>query len=479
MSSFRAIPSVDALLADRRIRDLIDEHSRSAVLDLVRSQLDHARAEVGQGNPATNVDEVVAAVKKQAGSRWRTWPTPVINATGVVLHTNLGRAPLSHEATAAAVRAGESYGDLELDLRTGKRGSRYAHVSALICQLTGAEAAIVVNNNASAVLLALAAITAGKEVIVSRSEAVEIGGGFRVPDVLRQSGATLVDVGTTNRTYAADYETAITDSTGAILAVHASNFRVEGFVHTPEIKELAELGKARKIPVLHDLGSGCLIDTTQYGLAHEPMPQESIAAGVSLAFFSGDKLLGGPQAGIIAGDADLVNQAAAHPLARAVRSDKLTLGALTATLLHYIRDEAEQKIPIWQMVSATEADLASRAETWKAAIDRSPTPPSEPTINDPVSTADDGPVPPGAVSTTPGRSTVGGGSLPGETLPTTLLAIDCTKIDGGAEAIATRLRQAGPPIIARIEDERVLLDPRTVLPTQDHSITTTLRNTLA
>ena len=468
MSSYRAIPSVDTLLSDRRILDLVAEYSRSAVLDLVRSQLDHARNDVSRGQPAPSLDAVVASVKERAGSRWLAWPRSVINATGVVLHTNLGRAPLSDDAVDAAARAGESYGDLELDLRTGKRGSRHAHVSELICQLTGAEAAIVVNNNASAVLLALAAITSGKEVIVSRSEAVEIGGGFRVPDVLRQSGAALVDVGTTNRTYAADYEAAIREGTGAILAVHASNFRVEGFVHTPRIGELAELGKAGGVPVLHDLGSGCLIDTTRYGLAHEPMPQESIAAGVSLAFFSGDKLLGGPQAGIIAGNADLVKRAAAHPLARAARSDKMTLASLTATLLHYVRGEAERKIPIWRMISAAEAGLYARAEGWKAAVNRPFVPSSETT------TGDDQRAPLG-ISTMPGRSTIGGGSLPGETLATTLLAIDCAAVDGGAGAIAARLRRADPPIIARIEDERVLLDPRTVLLTQDESIESALR----
>ena len=261
-------------------------------------------------------------------------------------------------------------------------------MAELICQLTGAEAALVVNNNASAVLLGLAAVAYGKEVIVSRGEAVEIGGGFRIPDVLRQSGATLVEVGTTNKTYVRDYEAAITENTGAILSVHASNFRVVGFTHTPSLQELVELGARFGVPVLHDLGSGCLLDTAQFGLAHEPMPQESIAAGASLAFFSGDKLLGGPQAGIVGGKSDLMSVVSRHPLARAVRIDKGSLAALNATLLHYLKDEAMSKIPIWDMISQSQESLADRAEAWQSAVG-------------------------GLTSVVPGESTVGGGSLAG------------------------------------------------------------------
>lgn len=477
MSSYNAIPGVDTLLSDTRLRALIDKYSRRAILNLVRARLDHVRVDVRRGQPPPDIDTLVTSITKQAESQWQAWPRPVINATGVILHTNLGRARLSNEATVAVVGVGRSYTNLELDLRTGKRGSRHAHFSALISQLTGAEAAIVVNNNAAAILLALAAITAGREVIVSRSEAVEIGGGFRVPDVLRQSGASLVDIGTTNRTYSSDYEAAISNNTGAILAVHSSNFRVEGFVHRPKIKELAELGNARGIPVLHDLGSGCLLSTTKYGLPPEPMPQESIAAGVSLTFFSGDKLLGGPQAGIIAGKNELVKRVASHPLARAVRSDKLTLSALTATLLHYVHEEAEEKIPVWQMISATEADLNKRAECWKTAITQTCTSTSVTTKN-PISTVHAQTVKSTHISTKPARSTIGGGSLPGETLATTLLVIDCANIRGGAETISAHLRQSDPPIIARVENERVLLDPRTVLPTEDEMVVNVLRKVL-
>lgn len=344
---------------------------------------------------------------------------------------------MSDDAMEAMRTANEGYGDLEFDLETGRRGSRQGRVAELLCQLTGTESALVVNNNASAVLLGLAAVASGKEVIVSRGEAVEIGGGFRIPDVLRQSGAALVEVGTTNKTYVRDYEAAITEDTGAILSVHASNFRVMGFTHMPTLTELVELGARSGVRVLHDLGSGCLLETARFGLAHEPMPQESIGDGASLAFFSGDKLLGGPQAGIIVGKSELINVVSEHPLARAVRIDKGSLAALNATLLHYLKDEATTKIPIWEMISRSPEFLAQRAESWRLALD-------------------------GPTSVVPGESTVGGGSLPGETLPTSLLSIDAAEMPGGASALAANLRRGTPPIIGRIDAERVLLDPRTV-----------------
>ncbi len=444
-TQFRSLPSVDRVLSDQRIQKLMDDYSRQAVLDLVRAQLDEARRAISRGAGAPDLDEVVEAVERRAAAQWHPWPSPVINATGVILHTNLGRAPLSREAVEAVQRAALGYSDLELDLDSGKRGSRQAYVSRLLCQVTGAEAALVVNNNASAVLLGLAAIASGKEVIVSRGEAVEIGGGFRIPDVLRQSGATLVEVGTTNRTYAHDFEQAITQRTGAILSVHASNFKVLGFTHSPEIGELVELGRKHSIPVLHDLGSGCLLDTTRFGLAREPLPQDSIRAGVGLGFFSGDKLLGGPQAGIIVGRKELVSVVSRHPLARAVRIDKLSMAALSATLLHYIRGEATEKVPIWRMLSMSADEVRSRASAWAAAMG-------------------------GRASVVPGSSTIGGGSLPGETLPTWLVGLDTAGIEGGAEALARRLRQGTPPVIGRIEDERVLLDPRTVLPEDEPAL---------
>ena len=444
-SPHRALPSVDRLAGDPRVQALIDSYSREPVLALVRETLAESREAIGEGSSAPGYDDLAAAIEQRAEALWRPWPSPLINATGVVLHTNLGRAPLSAEAIEAAQRTAAGYSDLELDLDTGHRGSRQKHVSDLLCRLTGAEAALVVNNNASAVLLGLAALAAGKEVIVSRAEAVEIGGGFRIPDVLRQSGAALVEVGTTNRTYVRDFEAAITENTGAILSVHASNFRVVGFTHAPSLRELSELGARSGIPVLHDLGSGCLLDSARFGLAHEPMPQESVDAGASLAFFSGDKLLGGPQAGIVAGKRNLVAGVSRHPLARAVRIDKVSIAALTATLLHYLRDEASAKIPIWEMIARSPGSLAERAEAWRSAIG-------------------------GPTSVVPGQSTVGGGSLPGETMATSLLSIDASTMPGGASSLAAKLRRCSPPIIGRIEDERVLLDPRTTPPHLDETL---------
>ena len=440
-TAYRLLPSVERLLSDESIALLIEEHSRPIVIELVRQELDEARSGIKSGGAAPRQEEIIAAVSARAEALTLDWPQHVINATGVVLHTNLGRSPLSADAIRAMQRAAQGYSDLELDLLTGRRGSRQAHISELVARATGAEAALVVNNNASAMMLGLAAIATGKEVIVSRGEAVEIGGGFRIPDVLAQSGATLVEVGTTNRTYARDYEAAITENTGALLAVHASNFRVMGFTHAPEIRELVEIGARGGIPVLHDLGSGCLLDSSRFGLMHEPMPQESVKAGVGLSFFSGDKLLGGPQAGIIAGEKSLVDVVARHPLARAMRIDKLSMAALAATLEHYIRGEALDKIPIWRMIAMTADDVKARAKVWAEEIGE-------------------------AASIVQSQSTIGGGSLPGETLPTWALAIESESIDGGAQAMAKRLRDANTPVMGRIEDGRVLLDARTVLPSE-------------
>lgn len=449
-TAYRLLPSVERLLSDESIALLIEEHSRPVVLELVRRELDQARSSIKSGNSAPRQDEIIAAVSERAESLTGDWPRHVINATGVLLHTNLGRAPLSVDAIAAMQRAAQGYSDLELDLATGRRGSRQAHISSLVARVTGAEAALVVNNNASAVMLGLAAVASGKEVVVSRGEAVEIGGGFRIPDVLAQSGATLVEVGTTNRTYARDYEAAIGENTGALLAVHASNFRVMGFTHAPEIRELVEIGALRGVPVLHDLGSGCLLDSARFGLMREPMPQEDVAAGIGLSFFSGDKLLGGPQAGIIAGDEALVEAVARHPLARAMRIDKLSMAALAATLEHYIRGEATQKIPVWRMLAMRADEVRARVEGWAEIIGET-------------------------ASIVESRATIGGGSLPGETLPSWALTIDCDRIYGGAETVAKRLRDANEPVLGRIEDDRVLLDARTVLPGEEDTLLRTVR----
>ncbi len=458
MTQLRNIPSVERVLSSDTLAREVKAYSRDWLVSLVRQELDRARAQVRNGADAPTVEQVAEATRQTVASMNRPAPVPVINATGVVIHTNLGRAPLSRAATQAAVNAAQGYSNLEFDLDSGRRGSRQAHLQDLLQQLTGAEAALVVNNNASAVLLGLAALADGKEVIVSRGEAVEIGGGFRVPDVLSQGGATLVDVGTTNRTYVRDYENAITEDTGAFLKAHASNFRVEGFTAAVEPSELVTLGAARGIPVLHDVGSGSLLLTENYGLAHEPTPQESVAAGVGLTFFSGDKLLGGPQAGIVVGSQGLVRQLERHPLARAFRIDKLSLAALIATLLHYLREEAEREIPVWQMISAPVQVLEERAETWKKGVTERGM---------------------AGARVEASRSAIGGGSLPGETLPTRLLSLDCASIPGGPEGLMQRLRAADQPIIGRIEDDRVLLDPRTVLPEQESQFLDGLLNSLA
>ncbi|MBI4339830.1 MAG: L-seryl-tRNA(Sec) selenium transferase [Chloroflexi bacterium] len=444
-TGFRALPSVERLLSQEPLQELARTYSHDALVGMIRQELAERRQAIAQGENPPSLDELVLALQGRLRRTWTVFPQPLINATGVILHTNLGRAPLSRAAIQAVTLAAGGYTGLEYDVAEGERGSRQAHVEALLRQLTGAEAGIALNNNASAVMLGLAAIAAGKEVIVSRGEAVEIGGGFRIPEVLAQSGATLVEVGTTNRTYAADYEKAITEHTGALLKVHASNFRVVGFTHTPATEELVALGRQRGVPVLHDLGSGCLLDTAQFGLAHEPTPQESINAGVDLAFFSGDKLLGGPQAGIAVGKQEAVQRMARHPLARAVRLDKLSLAALTATLLHYLKDEALREIPTWRMIALSPQVIHRRALRWRRAI---------------------GP----RASVVKGESTVGAGSLPGETLPTWLVALDPAGGDGGADALAARLRSGDPPVIARIAEGQVVLDPRTLLPGEDAAL---------
>ena len=450
---FRDLPSVDSVLATPEVAAATQSYSREWVVGLVRLELDQARQRVRKGDGAPGLAEVAQGVGQRIMDAMRPEPRQVINATGVVIHTNLGRAPLSKAAIQAADEAARGYSNLEFDLDTGRRGSRQAQLQSLLQQLTGAEAALAVNNNASAVLLGLSALAAGKEVVVSRAEAVEIGGGFRVPDVMRQSGGSLVDVGTTNRTYIRDYEEAATENTAAFLKVHASNFRVEGFTAEVNSGELVELGDRLGIAVLHDVGSGSLLSTESYGMAHEPTPQESIRAGMGLVFFSGDKLLGGPQAGIVVGKKDLVDRLARHPLARAVRIDKLSLASLTATLVHYLKDEAEQEVPIWRMISASQAVLKKRAQSWKRALGRSCT-------------------------VEEGRSAIGGGSLPGETLPTWVLSVDCQTVDGGAQEVMRRLRESQPPVVARIEDDRVLLDPRTVFPEEDDDLLAALRTSI-
>jgi len=372
----------------------------------------------------------------------------VINATGVIINTNLGRAPLSQEALQAVQYVSHNYSNLEYELTSGERGSRHSHVAELLRELTDAEAAVVTNNNASAVFLSLSALAAGREVIISRGQLVEIGGGFRVPDVMRQSGCRLVEVGTTNRTHIRDYEEALSERTALFLSVHPSNFLITGFTESAPVSALAELAHKHELLVMEDLGSGCLLNSEHYGLAHEPTPQESIAAGADVVCFSGDKLLGGPQAGIIVGKAEIIARVARHPLMRAVRIDKMTLAALEATLRHYQRGQAETHIPVWRMISAHPEKIACRAVQWVSWLQSN-----------------------GIVARTQtGESTIGGGSLPGETLPTTLLALDAAYVPLSLDELAKCLRMRQTPIITRILRDTLLLDPRTVFEEQDDEV---------
>ncbi len=456
-SEFQHLPSVDRLLSEGRIKQLQESYPRVLVVDLIRQCLERERFSIASGNPCPPIDEIAESVCAQAWVLSHSSLRPVINATGVILHTNLGRAPLSQEAIVAMDAAAKGYCNLEFDLDSGTRGSRHSHIEQILCQLTGAEAALVANNNASAVLLALTALAKKKEVIVSRGQAVEIGGGFRIPEVMRQSGAKLVEVGTTNCTYVADYEQAINPRTAALMRVHSSNFRLLGFTHSVDLEELVALGHRYHLPVFDDLGSGCLLDTTKFGLDPEPMVQQSIALGVGLALFSGDKLLGGPQAGIIVGKKQLIDKLKRHPLARAVRIDKIRLAGLFATLVHYLKDEAVSKLPVWRMLSTPVEEIEKRARLWAQALDSS-------------------------ARIIEGESMIGGGSLPGGTLPTRLLALGGQgkrKNKDLAQEVAQRLRCQEPPIVGRISGNLLLLDPRSVLAEEDETVLKALSSVIA
>ena len=447
MTSLRDLPSVEKLLQSAEL--LVSEYGRPLTLDALRQTLDEARARFNTrpeaGLPSTDM------IMAQAGSRLaqQTTPTllPVINATGVILHTNLGRAPLSEATIQAMAEAAADYSTLEYDLVRGQRGSRLVHAESVLQNLTGAEAALVVNNNASAVLLVLSALAHRKRVVISRTQLVEIGGGFRVPDVMKQSGAKLVEVGTTNKVRISDYSEALLEPAALVMRAHRSNFKIVGFTEEPELKDIVDAAHKTDVPVVDDLGSGALLDTAIYGLAHEPTVQESLAAGVDLVCFSGDKLLGGPQAGIILGKKDLMERIRKHPLARAVRADKTCLAGITATLMHYLKDEAEREIPIWRMVSMSLEQLKVRAEAWREML--------------------------GQGEVIQSNSTVGGGSLPEETVPSFVLALKVKSLD----KFSKKLRQANPPVIARVENDTILFDPRTVL--DDELLVNTLKSLLS
>ena len=437
----RALPSVDRLAAT-----VLTEHDTldpTIVTLLARETLADARRRLQAGETVPDLDtELRRRLAELGGSTLR----PAINATGVIIHTNLGRAPLSRAARVAMEEVSRGYSNLEFDLERGERGARHSHLEELLRRVSGAEAGLAVNNNAAAVLLALSALCAGREVIIARGQLVEIGGGFRIPDVLRQSGARLVEVGTTNRTYARDYAEAVTAETAAFLRVHSSNFRVIGFTHEPELAELAALARERDLLLLDDIGSGALLETQRFGLAPEPTAQSSVAAGADLTMFSGDKLLGGPQAGVIVGRALSVERLRGHPLARAVRLDKASLAALGTTLGHYARGEALREVPVWRMIAAPPEELRRRASGWALALG-------------------------GAASVVETWSMVGGGSLPEESLPSHALALRLPEPTRSAAA----LRRQRPAVVARIDRDLLLLDPRTVDPEDDPLVLEALR----
>ena len=441
-ASYRNIPSVTAILIDRELMaatSLAPSYVRMVVAD----ELDCVRRDMTEG-AILGADDIRNRLLTRFASIDRQRLAPIINATGVIIHTNLGRAPVSSESAAAMASAAASYTALEIEPDSNQRGGRMQEINELMRLLTGAEATLVVNNNASALLLTMSALVSGRSVVLSRGEAVEIGGGFRIPDLLRQSGATLVEVGTTNRTYATDYAEAIDEQTGAIAKIHPSNFRVLGFHHEAAIEDLAEIARFHEIPLIDDVGSGALLETTAYGLSAEPTIGHRLAQGSSIVTASGDKLLGGPQAGIIVGAAHYVNRIARHPLARAVRADKTCLAGLAQTLRHYLRGEAHECIPIWRMIVADQESLRQRAELIVSHLAAAWT-------NAEI------------VNTT---AAVGGGSLPGDTLPSVGIAL-LNRAGITIDALARSLRVGSPAVFGHIEQKRLVFDLRTVLPEED------------
>lgn len=437
-NGFRALPSVSSLLEELSTDSIDGPH----LTTVIRQELDLARDEISRGL-RLDVDEIRRRCERAIALLAGTRLDPVINGTGIVLHTNLGRAPVSSATADAMAAAASSYLSLEMDPETNLRGGRMEEISRLMRVLTGAESTLVVNNNAAAVLLSLTTLASGRDVIVSRGEAVEIGGGFRIPEVIAQSGCRLVEVGTTNRTYAADYRNAIGASSGVLLKVHTSNFRIEGFTAATAPAELAVLASEFGLPLVEDLGSGALLSTSRFGLRHEPLIGEALSAGASIVASSGDKLLGGPQSGLIVGQTELVQRIERHPMARALRVDKVTLAGLAATLRHYIAGNPETEIPIWRMISASEHDIAARARAIAEEL---------------------------GVQIEPTMASVGGGSLPGETIPSTAVAIHAS--DAGE--LARKLRTGSLRIFPIIRDGIVLIDMRTVLPEHDAKLLATL-----
>lgn len=449
-SPLSQLPQVDRLLGQPPLPALIAAHGRPLVTAAARQVLAALREELrGAAEPrVADLAEIVARVQQAVGERLQPSLGPAINAAGVVLHTSLGRAVLAAEALEAVQEVGRGYCNLAVNLDTGRRGSRDGHVSELLCALTGAEAAMVVNNNAAATMLILSTLAAGREAIISRGQLVEIGGSFRMPEVMALSGAIMREVGATNKTHLRDYEAALSEQTGVIVRVHQSNYRIVGFSHEPALEELVALGKAHGVPVVDDLGSGALVSLGDYGLEQEPLVQDSMSAGAACACFSGDKLIGGPQSGLIVGQKAIIERLKKNPLARALRVDKLTLAALESTLRLFLNPETlAQRHPTYRMLSLSVESLQARAEKLAAGWRSCPA---------------------AEVEVITGETQVGSGSVPTQTLPTCLVALQPRS--GSAEGLARRLRQASPAVFTRVQQGRVLLDLRTVAPAEDDTL---------
>ena len=445
----RALPKVDELFLLPPLQSILKEHSKTLVIESIRRAVDKKRqailksADLREFLPAEmDSDKWAEAVREELAEILRPSLRPVINTTGVVLHTNLGRAPLAAEVLEHILEIAGGYSNLEFDLTTGERGSRYEHVEEILCRLSGAESALVVNNNAAAVLLSLNTLADGREVIVSRGQLVEIGGSFRIPDVMKKSGARLVEVGTTNRTHLRDYEQALGEKTALLLRVHTSNFRILGFTAEVPLRELVALGTSKNLPVMDDLGSGCLIDLSRFGLDPEPTVQEAVQAGADVVTFSGDKLLGGPQAGIILGKKRYLDPIKKNPLNRALRIDKLTLAGLESTLRLYLEGEqALTRLPAFRMLTVAIRDLERRSRRFLKNLAK------EVGVLCRLRLKDD-------------SSQVGGGALPIQELPTKVLALSPAKLS--ATDLEIRLRHGKPPVVVRIKENEILLDLRTV-----------------
>ena len=450
----RKLPSVEKVLEAADIQAEIERYPRVLVSRATQQVLAGIRRQISQGDICPSITAIFNLIKQQLSCIWPGFLNPVINGTGVILHTNLGRAPLSTQALDSVASLAGGYCNLETDLVTGKRGHRAQEAEKLLCALTGTEAAVVVNNNAAAVLLILVALAHDREVIISRGELVQIGGGFRVPEIMEQSGVCLREVGTTNQTYIKDYEQAISDRTALLLKVHQSNFAMSGFIHAATIPELKALGAKRNLPVVYDLGSGALLNTEDFGCKHEPTVQEALVGGADLVCFSGDKLLGGPQAGIILGRSLYLDRLRSHPLLRVIRIDKLSAAALGTTVKHYLAKEAVAEIPVWQMMAATLAQLDARAQAITKRLTRAGI---KTRVRD-------------------GTSMVGGGSMPEQGLASRLVAIEpkCP-----VEDFAQSLRLARLPIIGRTSGKHLLIDMRTVLPSQDKTIVAIIKEVSA